>query len=119
MNLDDIFEQKNEVAKVVEELEKVDIFISVSFIYWCVLSIDYCKISLKYQTRWNLNAVWFNRSFLCLQAMSNYGYEIVQTLIVDIEADVHVKKAMNEINAGKTFTSNTKCPFYHDIVGDC
>lgn len=35
--------------------------------------------------------------------MSAYGYEIVQTLIVDIEPDVHVKRAMNEINAGKTF----------------
>jgi len=36
--------------------------------------------------------------------MSHYGYEIVQTLIVDIEPDVHVKRAMNEINAG-TFKS--------------
>lgn len=33
--------------------------------------------------------------------MSMYGYEIVQTLIVDIEPDAHVKRAMNEINAGK------------------
>lgn len=33
--------------------------------------------------------------------MSHYGYEIVQTLIVDIEPDVHVKRAMNEINAGE------------------
>lgn len=33
--------------------------------------------------------------------MSAYGYEIVQTLIVDIEPDEHVKRAMNEINAGK------------------
>ena len=33
--------------------------------------------------------------------MSHYGYEIVQTLIVDIEPDEHVKRAMNEINAGK------------------
>ncbi|KAK4257168.1 hypothetical protein QN277_006791 [Acacia crassicarpa] len=53
--LDDAFEQKNEIAKAVEEeLEK---------------------------------------------AMSAYGYEIVQTLIVDIEPDEHVKRAMNEINA--------------------
>lgn len=35
--------------------------------------------------------------------MSHYGYEIVQTLIVDIEPDEHVKRAMNEINAGKPF----------------
>ncbi|KAG5614832.1 hypothetical protein H5410_014656 [Solanum commersonii] len=34
-----------------------------------------------------------------LHAMSAYGYEIVQTLIVDIEPDVHVKRARNEINA--------------------
>ncbi|KAF2316236.1 hypothetical protein GH714_041577 [Hevea brasiliensis] len=34
-----------------------------------------------------------------LMAMSAYGYEIVQTLIVDIEPDEHVKRAMNEINA--------------------
>ncbi|XP_062191423.1 hypersensitive-induced response protein 1 [Phragmites australis] len=55
MNLDDVFEQKNDIAKAVEdELEK---------------------------------------------AMSMYGYEIVQTLIVDIEPDEHVKRAMNEINA--------------------
>ncbi|KAK1407291.1 hypothetical protein QVD17_38905 [Tagetes erecta] len=55
LNLDDTFEQKNEIAKAVEkELEK---------------------------------------------AMSAYGYEIVQTLIVDIEPDKQVKKAMNEINA--------------------
>ncbi|KAL7150857.1 hypothetical protein ABFS83_05G142100 [Erythranthe nasuta] len=53
--LDSVFEQKNEIAKAVEEeLEK---------------------------------------------AMSAYGFEIVQTLIVDIEPDVHVKRAMNEINA--------------------
>ncbi|CAN1262409.1 Hypersensitive-induced reaction 1 protein [Linum perenne] len=55
LNLDDTFEQKNDIAKAVEdELEK---------------------------------------------AMSHYGYEIVQTLIVDIEPDERVKKAMNEINA--------------------
>ncbi|KAF3788220.1 Hypersensitive-induced response protein 1 [Nymphaea thermarum] len=55
LNLDDAFEQKNEIAKAVEdELEK---------------------------------------------AMSAYGYEIVQTLIVDINPDEHVKRAMNEINA--------------------
>lgn len=36
-----------------------------------------------------------------LQAMSAYGFEIVQTLIVDIEPDAQVKRAMNEINAGE------------------
>ncbi|GAB4860710.1 Hypersensitive-induced response protein-like protein 1 [Ancistrocladus abbreviatus] len=55
LNLDDAFEQKNEIAKAVEdELAK---------------------------------------------AMSAYGYEIEQTLIVDIEPDEHVKRAMNEINS--------------------
>ncbi|XVE83835.1 hypothetical protein DITRI_Ditri16bG0119500 [Diplodiscus trichospermus] len=55
LNLDDAFEQKNDIAKAVEvELEK---------------------------------------------AMSAYGYEIVQTLIVDIAPDEHVKRAMNQINA--------------------
>ncbi|ESW23189.1 hypothetical protein PHAVU_004G026100 [Phaseolus vulgaris] len=55
LELDSVFEQKNDIAKSVEEeLEK---------------------------------------------AMSTYGYEIVQTLIVDIEPDVNVKRAMNEINA--------------------
>uniref|UniRef100_A0A1D1ZIC5 Hypersensitive-induced response protein 1 n=1 Tax=Anthurium amnicola TaxID=1678845 RepID=A0A1D1ZIC5_9ARAE len=55
LDLDEVFEQKNEIAKAVEsELEK---------------------------------------------SMSAYGYQIVQTLIVDIEPDERVKKAMNEINA--------------------
>ncbi|KAL9233775.1 hypothetical protein vseg_008729 [Gypsophila vaccaria] len=55
LNLDDVFEQKTEIAKAVaSELEK---------------------------------------------AMSHYGFEIVETLIVDIEPDEHVKRAMNEINA--------------------
>lgn len=35
--------------------------------------------------------------------MCHYGFEIVQTLIVDIEPDERVKQAMNEINAGKTY----------------
>jgi hypothetical protein len=39
-----------------------------------------------------------------------YGYEIVQTLIVDIEPDARVKRAMNEINAGK-FLKIMKCQF--------
>lgn len=55
MDLDDVFEQKNDIAKSVEnELEK---------------------------------------------AMKTYGYEIVQTLIIDVIPDPTVKKAMNEINA--------------------
>ena len=42
--------------------------------------------------------------------MSAYGFEIVQTLIVDIEPDVHVKRAMNEINAGRV------CLCYYFLV---
>ena len=57
LNLDDVFEQKNEIAKSVEE------------------ELD--------------------------KAMTAYGYEILQTLIIDIEPDQQVKRAMNEINAGK------------------
>lgn len=45
--------------------------------------------------------------------MSAYGYEIVQTLIVDIEPDEHVKRAMNEINAGNEilYPISDKCLF--------
>jgi hypothetical protein len=46
-----------------------------------------------------------------LQAMRNYGYEIVQTLIVDIEPDETVKRAMNEINAGEETPVSLLCPF--------
>jgi len=35
------------------------------------------------------------------KAMEAYGYEIVHTLIVDIEPDAKVKQAMNDINAAK------------------
>ncbi|XP_013584051.1 PREDICTED: hypersensitive-induced response protein 3-like [Brassica oleracea var. oleracea] len=55
LNLDDVFEQKNEIAKSVEE------------------ELD--------------------------KAMTAYGYELLQTLIIDIEPDQQVKRAMNEINA--------------------
>ncbi len=40
-----------------------------------------------------------------VQVMHTYGYEIMQTLIVDIEPDEIVKRAMNEINAGDTSLS--------------
>lgn len=35
-----------------------------------------------------------------MQVMGAYGYSIEQTLIVDIEPDSTVRRAMNEINAG-------------------
>ncbi|KAG0576233.1 hypothetical protein M758_5G059400 [Ceratodon purpureus] len=57
MILDEVFEQKNDIAKAVsEELEKV---------------------------------------------MGAYGYSIEQTLIVDVEPDSTVRRAMNEINAAQ------------------
>lgn len=90
LNLDAAFEQKNEIAKAVEdELEKVMILTTKSpYVYWCsyLTSLD-----------------WEVLFLFTLQAMSAYGFEIVQTLIVDIEPDIHVKRAMNEINAGKVY----------------
>ncbi|KAL9274921.1 Hypersensitive-induced response protein 2-like protein [Drosera capensis] len=72
LDLDSAFEQKNDIAKAVEnELEKVTLGL----------------------------ASFAHNHPVNLQAMSHYGYEIVQTLIVDVEPDVHVKRAMNEINA--------------------
>jgi hypothetical protein len=47
--------------------------------------------------------------------MSTYGYEIVQTLIVDIEPDDRVKRAMNEINAGEYFTLQFSSYYKHCI----
>ena len=41
--------------------------------------------------------------------MSAYGFEIVQTLIVDTEPDEHVKKAISEVNAGKCSFSIEHC----------
>ncbi|GJQ92117.1 hypersensitive-induced reaction 1 protein-like protein, partial [Tanacetum coccineum] len=55
LNPNDVFEQKNEIAKAFED-----------------------KLE---------------------NAMSAYGFEIVQTFIVDIEPDERVKKAINDINA--------------------
>ena len=56
-----------------------------------------------------LSATVINSTFLLsiTQAMSAYGFEIVQTLIVDIEPDEHVKRAMNEINAGNSCIINS------------
>ena len=44
-----------------------------------------------------------------INRLSAYGYEIVQTLIVDIEPDEHVKRAMNEINAGELLSAVLVC----------
>ncbi|KAL2622913.1 hypothetical protein R1flu_003118 [Riccia fluitans] len=40
--------------------------------------------------------------------MTNYGWEIVQTLIVDVEPDETVKRAMNEINAAQRSRQATR-----------
>jgi regulator of protease activity HflC (stomatin/prohibitin superfamily) len=42
-----------------------------------------------------------------MRVMHTYGYEIVQTLIVDIEPDETVKRAMNEINAAARMRAAT------------
>ena len=56
--------------------------------------------------------------------MSAYEYDIVQTLIVDIEPDEHVKRAMSEINAGICFYGHilgikrlnyVVCPFAYSL----
>jgi len=48
--------------------------------------------------------------------MSAYGYEIVQTLIVDIEPDVNVKRAMNEINAGTSSLLNDLSISFTNVI---
>lgn len=35
------------------------------------------------------------------QVMMEYGYQILQTLVTDLDPDRRVKEAMNEINASK------------------
>lgn len=100
LDLDDVFEQKKEIAKAVEdELEKA----SNQFLDPCLKS-----------------KLWLLGCF-DLQAMSAYGYEIVQTLIVDIEPDDHVKRAMNEINAGELSISTKQalaksCSFWTSLI---
>ncbi|CAI5513750.1 unnamed protein product [Closterium sp. Naga37s-1] len=42
------------------------------------------------------------------KAMHDYGYRIVQTLIVDVEPDERVKVAMNEINAAQRIRQATQ-----------
>jgi len=45
------------------------------------------------------------------QVMGAYGYSIEQTLIVDVEPDATVRRAMNEINAGQ-FTYTSSCNLF-------
>jgi hypothetical protein len=98
LNLDDVFEQKFDIAKAVEqELEKVH-FLSTD--HGCFSRLIWSKLFclLGGQNYRALKClIYLNDIF---QAMTAYGYEIVQTLIVDIVPDITVKKAMNEINAG-------------------
>lgn len=94
LDLDDIFEQKNDIAETVkEELEKVIKF------FFNKMFTTLLKCILLHITSCPLNKTYL---YACVtQAMAAYGYEIVQTLIVDIAPDERVKRAMNEINAGK------------------
>lgn len=53
--------------------------------------------------------------------MGAYGYSIEQTLIVDVEPDVTVRRAMNEINAGEFLviitTAFLGCPYsFYEVV---
>lgn len=75
--------------------------------------MTFCYRSLFYLAKniFSSQANAFLSILIYEQAMSAYGYEIVQTLIVDIEPDVHVKRAMNEINAGKILQISS-CAFY-------
>ena len=47
--------------------------------------------------------------------MGGYGYEIVHTLIVDIEPDPRVKAAMNDINAGNMLPTWNGSNFVHHL----
>ncbi|GKD37135.1 hypothetical protein Tco_1257342, partial [Tanacetum coccineum] len=49
-----------------------------------------------------------------IEAMSTYCFKIVETLIVDIEPDVHMKKTMNEINTIDSPLSWDKIASDHD-----
>ncbi|KAL3518820.1 hypothetical protein ACH5RR_021409 [Cinchona calisaya] len=49
-----------------------------------------------------------NYMFMCYIGYVTYGYEIVQTLIIDIEPDEYVKCSMYEINAGRICLSDDR-----------
>ena len=58
--------------------------------------------------RLELDAVFESKEELALavkaalsETMTNYGYQIMQTLITDLDPDQRVKSAMNEINSSK------------------
>jgi regulator of protease activity HflC (stomatin/prohibitin superfamily) len=42
------------------------------------------------------------------QTMADYGYQIVQSLVVDIRPEKHVKESMNEINASRRLREATE-----------
>ncbi|KAI5562474.1 hypothetical protein BDE02_15G055900 [Populus trichocarpa] len=69
------------------ETKKDNVFVNIASIQYRALAD---KASDAFYKLSNSNP---GRCYVC------YGYVIVQTLIVDIEPDEHVKRAMNEINA--------------------
>ncbi|KAI9381177.1 hypothetical protein POPTR_015G065001v4 [Populus trichocarpa] len=69
------------------ETKKDNVFVNIASIQYRALAD---KVSDAFYKLSNSNP---GRCYVC------YGYVIVQTLIVDIEPDEHVKRAMNEINA--------------------
>ncbi len=60
---------------------------------------------------WNyFCCVWRNLAERAMEGQ-RWRYEIVQTLIVDIEPDETIKQVMNEINAGEQTLVFLLCPF--------
>ncbi|GKA22378.1 hypothetical protein Tco_0708340 [Tanacetum coccineum] len=66
-------------------------------------TLSIIEVDLLYKKKISMNF----HEIMCYKrmAMLAYGFEIVQAFIVDIEPDIGVKKATNEINACKLSTS--------------
>jgi regulator of protease activity HflC (stomatin/prohibitin superfamily) len=45
------------------------------------------------------------------KSMSSFGFMIIQTLVTDIEPDMKVRAAMNEINAAQRMRCAVTLPF--------
>ena len=63
-------------------------------------------LGLKYQTK--LDDVFVKKDDIAIavktelnEAMMDYGYDIIKTLVTDIDPDAQVKEAMNRINASE------------------
>ncbi|WVZ13905.1 hypothetical protein V8G54_011471 [Vigna mungo] len=101
MNLDELFEQKGEVARaVLEELEK-DVEIenqgkNMSEDIYEATTMAHCDSDhgkVAHETH--------SLGLMVTEVMGEYGYNIEHILMVDIIPDPSVRKAMNEINAAQ------------------